>query len=314
MEISNKNRTVKVGVVSLIVLALFLILFIFYTVGTYQELFSPTETYYIFLPNVQGLEPGALVTIAGMKAGVVGYLKIVQRKGEPGIVTQLKIKDKYADLIKKTSFASIKTMGVLGNKYVDISLGRATDTTLVPNSFVATRSSINLEDIARQASQAVEQLNTIARDVMNGKGTLGMLLRDQKMGDDLRSVISEVKYITNRISQGEGNAGRFLQDTAMFHNFNQTFYNMNEISSKIRRGEGMFGRLISDTTLYGKLLAISARTDALLSRLETTRGTAGELVNNKELYQNLLNVTNSLNELVEDIKKNPKKYMHISVF
>lgn len=314
MEISNKNRTVKVGVVSLIVLAIFLILFIFYVVGSYQELFNPTETFYVFLSNVQGLEPGSFVTIAGMKAGVVGFLKIEEKNHEPGIMVQLKIQKKYSDLIKKTSFATVKTMGVLGNKYVDISLGGASDTTLAKGSFVTTKAAVSLEDIAQQASTAIEQLSTIVKDVSSGSGPVGMLIRDKEMAEDLKQIVSEARYITDRLSRGEGNAGRFLQDTVMFHNFNNTFSNLNEISAKIQRGEGTLGKLVSDTSFYAKLLAVSEKTDLLLKKLETDRGTAGELINNKDLYDQMLKVTTSLHALTEDIKKNPKKYIHLSIF
>ena len=91
MEISNKNRPVKIGVISLWGLAIFLILFIFYIIGSNQKLFTSKYSIYMFLPNVQNLGSGAFITLSGLKVGVVGELKFVEKYGE----------DRMYDLIKR---------------------------------------------------------------------------------------------------------------------------------------------------------------------------------------------------------------------
>lgn len=127
MEIHNKNRPLKFGVAAFLTFATMLIILIVYIIGSNQRVFDSKYPLYMFLPNVQGLESGAFVTLSGLKVGVVGDLSFSRQEEEQGILIELKINRKYAPMITTSSRATIKTMGILGDKYVDITLGDLED-------------------------------------------------------------------------------------------------------------------------------------------------------------------------------------------
>ncbi len=321
MQISSKNRPIKIGVISLWGLTVFLIIFIVLIIGKNQKLFTPKYSLYMFVPNAQGLNPGAFITLSGLKVGVVGDMKFAKRNSQQGILVELKINRDYANMITSSSVATINTMGMLGDKYVDISLGDLSDPVLKEKEFITTNPPLDLGAIASNASAAISEfqialknINKMTEEALNGSGVLGMLIRDNSTQQNLTQLLTNLNDISSRIEQGKGNFGQLVQDTTLYVSLKNTATNLEKISSKIERGEGSLGKLVADTTLYARLNSISALTDSLVQNLREGKGSTGKLLKDEKLYDQLLFLTKSLNELTEDIKKNPKRYVTIKVF
>ncbi len=320
MEISNKNRPVKIGVLSLWILTLFLVSFIFYIIGSNQKLFNSKYNLNMFLPNIQGLESGAFITLSGLKVGVVGEQKFYKMNGKQGILSELKIERKYETMITESSVATIKTMGVLGDKYVDISLGNLNDPVLKEDDFINSKPPLDVDEIFATTTAAIKDfqitLNTIHKitdQALNGTGVLGTLIQDKSAKKNLTESLTNLHKIMSRLIAGEGNLGKLVQDTTLFYSLLKTSKNLDDITGKIQRGEGSLGKMVSDTTLYARFKSISIQSDALLKKLQGD-GTAGKLINDKVLYEQLLNLTKSLNALTQDINQNPKKYVQFKLF
>ncbi|UCE04798.1 MAG: MCE family protein, partial [bacterium] len=158
MLISSRNRSVKIGVISLWGLTLFLIIFIVFVIGKNQKLFAPKYSLYMFIPNAQGLNPGAFITLSGLKVGVVGEMDFIQKDDKQGIRVDLKINRKFAHMITASSMATINTMGMLGDKYVDILLGDLSDPVLEKGAFIKTLPPLDLTAIASNAAAAISEL------------------------------------------------------------------------------------------------------------------------------------------------------------
>jgi phospholipid/cholesterol/gamma-HCH transport system substrate-binding protein len=320
MEISNRNQPIKIGVVSLWVLTLLLIAFIFYIIGSNQKLLHPKYSLYMFLPNIQGLDSGAFITLSGLKVGVVGELKFDQKDSLQGILIELKIEKKFLHMITTSSIATIKTMGVLGDKYVDISLGDLTDPVLQDGEFIKSKPPLDIDLVIETATIAIndfklvlQNLNKITSQALEGTGLLGTLIGDKTAKDNLIQTLTHLKSITSRIVKGEGNAGKFVQDSLLYQTMLSASKNLNELTRKVQRGEGSLGKIIADTTFFARLNSISQQTDSLLKKLHG-EGTVGKLINDKELYNRLLHLTQALTELSEDLKNNPKKYVQFKLF
>lgn len=322
MQISDKkNRPIKVGVISLWALTLFLICFIVYVIGTNQKLFTSKYALYMFIPNAQGLNRGAFITLSGLKVGVVGELKFTRRDNQQGIQVQLKIDRSYANMITTSSMATINTMGILGDKYVDISLGELTDRALPEGTFIPTGNQTDMSAVFASAGEAINEfqitlknLNKLAEGALNGAGILGMLIADKSAQGNLANLLANLNGISNRIEMGQGNIGQLVHDTTLYVSLKKTAANFDKISTKIQQGEGSLGKLIADTTLYSTLTSVSMLTDSLLQNLQAGKGTAGKLMKDERIYEQLLLLTKSLNTLTDDIKQNPKKYVTIKVF
>lgn len=321
MQISSSDRSVKIGVISLWGLAIFIILFIFYIVGTNQKLFSSKYRLFMFVPNAQGLNPGAFITLSGLKVGVVGEMKFAEKDGLPGIVVDLKIGRQFAEKITTSSVATISTMGILGDKYVDISLGDFTDPPLNEGGYIQIKPQLDISAVAASATGAIEEfkqtldnINKLTQQALDGSGVLGMLITDRTAQHNLAQLLSNLSRISDQINSGEGNLGKFVQDSSLFSSLKNTATNLNRISSKINNGEGSLGKMIADTSLYVRLNSIAVLADSLLIGLQRGEGSTGKLLKEEDLYTQLLLLTKSLNALTEDIKQNPRKYVTIKVF
>lgn len=321
MQISSRSKSVKFGVISLWALTFFIIVFIVVVIGKNQKLFSAKYSIYMFVPNAQGLNPGAFITLSGLKVGVVGEMKFTRKDEQQGILVELKIKRDYAKMITTSSVATINTMGMLGDKYIDISLGNLSDPELNQGSFINTTPALDLGLIALDAATAIREfqavlknLNRITEDAVNESGVLGMLIKDKTAQQNLTQLIANLNHISNQIKNGEGNLGQFVQDSTLYVSLNRTATHLDHISSKIQNGEGSLGRLVADTTFYVRLNAVTVLADSLLNGLQRGEGTTGKLMKDEQLFNQLLLLAKSLNVLTDDIKNNPKKYVTIKVF
>src|SRR5512134_718907 len=122
----------KVGIVVLIGLVIFV--FIVTVVGTEQNIFASTYELKLFMPNVRGLVNGAMVTLGGLKIGYVTDMRFVTTAETTGVDITMKILTKYAGSVTGSSVAQIKTIGLLGDKYIDISIGRQDEAPLAEGS------------------------------------------------------------------------------------------------------------------------------------------------------------------------------------
>ncbi len=320
MEPHKKSNGFKTSVYLMLALSIILVGLIFYVVGSNQKLFDAKYSIYMFKPNAESLIPGAFITLSGLKVGVVGKMELTDRDKQRGVLIELKIDKDYRNYITTSSVAQIKTMGVLGDKYVDISLGRSTEAALKTNALIQSSSSINMDEVMTDAAGSVVQLkrvltnlNTITQNILNGNGTIGRLVQDSGMADNLNTTLRNVKNVSSALNAGQGSAGKFLHDTTLYHSLANTTARFEMISKQIAQGKGTLGKAIADSALFVQIKSAVQQADTLLGKLQG-KGTLGHLINDKEYYKELLRLTKDLRILTEDIKQHPEKYGSFSLF
>jgi phospholipid/cholesterol/gamma-HCH transport system substrate-binding protein len=247
-------------------------------------------------------------------------MELTDRDKQRGVLIELKIDKDYRNYITTSSVAQIKTMGVLGDKYVDISLGRSTEAALKTNALIQSSSSINMDEVMTDAAGSVVQLkrvltnlNTITQNILNGNGTIGRLVQDSGMADNLNTTLRNVKNVSSALNAGQGSAGKFLHDTTLYHSLANTTARFEMISKQIAQGKGTLGKAIADSALFVQIKSAVQQADTLLGKLQG-KGTLGHLINDKEYYKELLRLTKDLRILTEDIKQHPEKYGSFSLF
>ncbi len=320
MVSSTPEKNLRIAVLSMYLLAISLGAFILYMVGSNQKWFDSKYTLYIFLPNVEGLLPGAFVTLSGLKVGVVGDIEFYQKNDSSGIRVELKIAREYADKITASSQARIKTMGILGDKYVDISLGKPTEAPLAPGAYLAVAPQVNFDELLANSQEIVRELTTTTRNLANitttiqqGSGAVGKLVADAETGQQLAAVMKNLARTMQRISAGQGVLGQLVADTALAHSLDQSLQALHSILQHIEQGKGTLGKLVTQDTLHTHVVAVLQQTDSLLIRLQG-EGTAGQLLNNRALYDHLLQLTRQLTILLKDIQEHPEKYVKFELF
>lgn len=320
MAFAKKDRNISLSVFLMFLLGIFLIGFIFYILASNQKYFDKKYSIYMYLPNAHGLNAGAFVALSGLKIGVVGDMKISLKEERRGIIAQLKIDQKYADHITTSSIAMIKTMGILGDKYVDITIGNPSDVQLQPGDYIQSDPGVDPYDFIDDAAEMVTELKRVLYNVdslithaKDGQGVIGKLFVDPASGKRFSSLLVNLNNISGRLVKGEGTVGKLLVDHSLYTNLERSSYNFKAITDNIHNGKGTFAQMMNDTTFYPTLKAISIKTDSLLYKMQH-EGTVAEMLNNKQLYENLVKLSRSLDSLSTDLKQNPGRYVKVKVF
>jgi phospholipid/cholesterol/gamma-HCH transport system substrate-binding protein len=293
--------------------------------------------------DVQGLKAGAVVRLSGKEVGTVTAVEFAGSQVE----VTVELLEDVRPLITTTSVAEIGSLSLLGDPIVDISSGRG-GRALNDYEYVnALQSAGYIEDVSSRAAASLEQINLVLGDVRAGRGTLGKLVTDDALYQELQAFVASagnvmdavqngrgtagrlvqdpaaynalkaslenLQAMTARINSGQGALGRFLHDEAMGRSLSGTMTNMETVTGRLSKGEGTAGKLLTDQQLYDRMNSMTARLDDVMTGLEQGRGTAGQLLRNQQLYENMNGAVNELRGLLADIRKDPRRYLRVNV-
>jgi phospholipid/cholesterol/gamma-HCH transport system substrate-binding protein len=293
--------------------------------------------------QVPGLKSGAPVRVAGVEVGTVTRIEFVGSRVEVTFQLSRDLRDR----VTTDSVAALGSLSLLGQSTVDITA--ATHGTPIPEwgyvqggrlpgqiSDVATNATRSLEEatrvlqdirrgrgtvgrlftdeaVYREIQQLLSAATQVATDLSRGRGTAGKLLTETAVYDALQGSLDRLNEILKDINTGEGSLGRLLRDDAFAKSLTSASGNLDELTRKLNRGEGTVGKLMTDAELFDRLNAVADRLDQLTARLSQGQGTAGQLLQDKQLYENMNKAASELLALVQDIRKNPRKYLNMKV-
>ena len=191
------SRVVRLGVFifgTLTVLAAGIFL-----IGNRRFLFASTYRLKAGFKNVAGLNNGAEVRVGGIHKGTVKQIELPhQSNGEMTVVMDMESSTR--DVIKKDSIAAIQTEGLLGNKYVEISFGSGDAPKVVDGETIGSVAPLDIADVLKKANdildttmESMDNLKEISSKINQGEGTLGALVNDRKMFDQMNAATAEAK-------------------------------------------------------------------------------------------------------------------------
>jgi phospholipid/cholesterol/gamma-HCH transport system substrate-binding protein len=171
--------------------------------------FRFTSTYHLKtnFKNVAGLDEGAPVRIGGISKGTVEHIELPKRS-DGQVLVDMRLDSKTKDVLKKDSVASIKTEGLLGNKYVEISFGFPSAERLKDGDTIASQAPIDVEDLIKKtdgilssAQDTMQNADAIAAKLNNGQGTVGALLNDKGVYRELNNTMAQAQTGTTEFSE-----------------------------------------------------------------------------------------------------------------
>ena len=285
-----------------------ILLFIFgfnYLKGS--SILDKQKTIYAVYDEVDGLLVGANVMINGLSIGNVTELDFLPNSTK--IIVTLKVKDKLNFSSKST--ASIYETGVLGGLAISIepvfereSIVKTGDT-LMSSVRPGLTELINrqIEPLSRQLQSTITSVDSIFTGASN--------VLNRQTQEEIKESISVLTSAINAIN----NSSVIIEETLTSKNtqINKTIDNFEKISSNLSDVSdelSSFGL----TSLLSNLEVSVDGISSIVEKLDSDNSTLGKLINEDEVYNNLNSSIESLNILINDIKENPKKYVHFSVF
>ncbi len=305
----------KVG--GVIVAALAVLAVATYKLGQAANLFSRRYHLVTYLPNANGLRTGGAVFVAGQFAGTIEAIDFlpVDVDTTRNLRLRLAIDHTLQDQIRSDSRAKVRTLGLLGDKVVDISIGTPRYAVLREGDTISVAPSLDYEAVLAQAAGAVNDMVDLTHDlrqitggVIKGEGTIGQLVTNRALYDHFVGTMSRANAMLTRFENPRGTFARLLDDPTLYTRFVSVITSADSLVIALNDKNGTFGKLLRDDTLYTHIVGMAAAGDSLMKTLSNGQGLAARLLNDPTLYDKLNKLTTDLGTILDDVRKDPHRY------
>lgn len=289
--------------------------------GQSARLFASRYTLVSFVPNTAGLRVGGQVTVAGQLAGSVKAIAFlpVDVDTTKNLRITIEIDREVQSQVRRDSQAKLKTLGLLGDKVFDITPGTPRFSVLQDGDTLQLGEALDYEAVLVQASGALDQvvsltgsLQKVTDGVVQGEGTIGQLLTNRSMFDNLNSTLATTNTLMARLQNPRGTVGQLLDDPTLYNNLNKVLASADtivaQLGSGITSGNGTMGKLLKDDQLYARLLSAVSGVDTLVATMANGNGAVKKLFTDEQFYNELLKSVSSLNEVLIDVRRDPRRY------
>ena len=318
-----KWSQVKIGLVVSVALAMMIITIMNMSHGL--TLLSRQIELHAVVDHTQGLKIGGPVRLNGVDVGNVRHIEIAKDSNAVEII--FAVQRPVLGHLHEDAMVNIRPLGLLGDKYLDLSPGSATKPPLQLNQMLHGQAESDFTGLASGAENTLDRLNTaidglqrILTKVSEGQGTAGKLFSDaslyersQRVMENLENLSEKSIGVLSKVERGEGTLGQLVSNQDFYRRANQALNDLGQLASRLNNQNGTLTKL-SDPTLYRRLDDLTTRGEQLLSKIQNGDGTIGKLVNEDELYTRADKLLSELETLVADVKQHPTKYFKLSLF
>jgi phospholipid/cholesterol/gamma-HCH transport system substrate-binding protein len=282
----------RVGVFVLAGLAV-MALGIFYVTG--GATFSPKYRLFTYMPEVEGLQVGAPVTVSGLTVGAVETIVFNPSPEDPAhnVKIVLRINKKFEENIRTDSAATLVTVGLLGDRYVSISRG-VKGPELQAGATVPSTQAKAIEQMVERGVELedklgalTDQINAIVTDVHSGSGTVGKLLYDQALYNHLNATAANLDHMSGVTAEGRNSVGKLFTSDELYTKLDATMGHAQNILGAVEDQKGSLGKLIYDPAVHDQLNQFLNHGNSLLADAQAGKGTLGKFITDDSLFVNL---------------------------
>lgn len=306
---------VKVGVVILVALGVLAVAV--YKLGQVTNLFHRRYELVAYLPNASGLVTGGTVTLAGQFAGTIKSIDFlpVDNDTTRNLRLRLALDGALQNQIRSDSRAKVRTVGLLGDKVIDISIGTPRYSALRDGDTITVSPSLDYEAILAQAAGAVNDMIDLTHDlrdltsgILQGRGTVGQLVTNRALYDQFVGTMSRANVMLTKLQNPNGTFARLLEDPTLYNRFVGVVSSADSLVVSLNDKNGTIGKLLRDDSLYTHLVNMAQAGDSLMKALANGKGPLPRLLNDPTLYDRLNKLTTDLGAILDDVRKDPHRY------
>jgi phospholipid/cholesterol/gamma-HCH transport system substrate-binding protein len=252
--------------------------------------FAPRYSLIAHFENVLGLQANAPVWLAGKEVGNVESVRFGALGGRHPLEVELRIDSEVQELIRADSTASVGTIGVLGDSYIELSIGTLQGAPLRDGDEIRAVTPIGLGALISKAGSALDGVGELAGDIDAAVGSFN----EGGGGAQAAQAITAVSEMALEIQQGEGLLHSLIFDSyegGGVQSIESSLASLEQILNEVRTGEGILHELIyTETTeqdLVVEVLEAGARLNSILGKIDRGEGSLGLLLNDPTLYEDL---------------------------
>ncbi|HDH53004.1 MAG TPA: MCE family protein, partial [Nitrospirae bacterium] len=252
----KQHKWAKLRVGMVVTIAVIIVFSAVMFAGNIEKIFAPTVMIYAVVDDVKGLRDGSPVWFSGVEIGVV---KSIGFSINQKVKVKMSIASDTLKYLKKDSMANILTLGLLGDKYVEITPGSNKAAGLKDGDEISGETQIEFQDVV-QTSEAsiakitdfINMLEEILVKMEKSEGTVARLVNDPSVYDSLEETIKALTTIVNKIESGKGTIGRLLNEESIYTDLSSSVDDIKQFAKKLEGSEGTLNKLINDPSLYDR--------------------------------------------------------------
>ncbi len=354
MAIQNRATWARLKVGILAIFAMTILAVLIFLITGQTNIFEHQVLIYTYMADAAALTNGAPVNLDGIPIGKVESIRLSGSKDPMRLVRiDMQLPQHTLKDIPSDSLASISAANVLGTKYINIKSGKSA-MAVGPDQELPSVNTGEIQDLVQQGfgvmnslQDTVQRVDKIVGLVENGKGSIGKLLVDETLYNNLLQILAQVKGLADTLNSdkgtlgillnnhdlydnvvatlgrvdtmlqqlqaGQGSAGKFLKDPALYDELNDSAKGIHQLIDDLNAGKGTAGQLLKSDDLSNQLKATIAKIDSVIDKVNSGQGTIGQLLVNQQLYDNLNGATREMHLLMQDFRSNPKKFLRIKL-
>lgn len=274
------------------------------------DIFSRNVDYYAYYEQVPGVQEAAPVLLRGVKIGTITEIKF-DPATDSLVALRLTIKKKYR--LPVDSRAKLASGSLMGGKEIQIEYGSSSE-------FLQSGDEILTETSGDMMQMALSELDFFKQKIGSLTDELTATLESvHGVVDDnansiesllwhLSSISTNIDHILTSEKEGLRGAVRGISE------FSSTLGENAERMDQMMGNLALFSDKLANSDLVENLESTLGELNDVMAKIESGEGTLGHLLSDEELYTQLTDASTNLSALLADLKENPGRYVHISVF
>lgn len=315
MDAKGSNYT-KVGI--FVTLGLVVAGALVFVIGDERHMFNRKVVLHTQFHDVGGLRTGSPVRMGGVNVGQVTAVRFSNDPHDPDLHVDLEIVDDALVRVRRNSVAVVASKGLLGDKALDITIGDPSQPSLHNGDTIRGQDSDEIGNAIRNATGLLDRANTVMDNIVAATRPLG----NEQLGNDIIALAHDLRTVMNQVATGNGTVGRLLRDDAMANQVagtlasaQQTMREMQGTMSQVqamahdaRTGHGLVHALIYDEAGAHAVTQMGNAANELAAITHDVRAGNGGLHNiiygtdSSDAVANINQATAGLRDIVRDVQ------------
>lgn len=300
-------QNLKLGI--FVVLGILILVVALYFIGNRQHMFSNNMSIYAEFENVNGLQVGNNVRYSGIDVGNVSKIEMLE---ESRILVQMTVEEETARFIKKDAIATVGSDGLVGSMLINILPGEEMLTAVEAGDTIVSYSRIGADDMLstlnvtnENAALLTSDLLKITNKILEGKGTLGVLVSDSTLAKNIKQTLVNLQETSRQTTIAMNKINRELNLLNVEESLAGTLFNDTVSRNRV---ENIIVKLDSTSR---NLVSVTRNVETMISRIDNGEGALNYLTQDPELVRDidttLFHIKESsikLNENMEALRHN----------
>ena len=308
------SREIKAGLIAVFAIVGFVFLFQFMKGKSF---FVSDNIFYAKFDSVDGLQASNPISINGLKVGQVDkIIPITGKDGKLHFVVRLLIDKVYG--FSRNSSAEIFEPGIMSGKEMRVNLVYDNAAFAKTGDTLKGTSQLSLmSNLSSQVGPVKNQLQSVLAKVDSTVAATNKLL-DEQNRREIKALLISLNQTVASFKQTSDNTNKLISSNQK--GIENVVSNANETMKSAKITVDKYGNVAENINTkqlnqtVERLSEVSNKLNQVVSGIQNGEGSLGKLTKDEQLYKNLNETSANLNDLVKDIKENPKRYINISVF